>query len=433
MNYEQINMGSYNLHIIKTNKFKTITVEVNFRRKVKKEEITVRNILKSVLLSTNNNFKKELELIRETENLYDLKLISSNTRIGSYSNLSFKVRFLNEKYTEKSMNEYSIAFLMDILFNPHVEDRKFNNDILRKNKNKLEKSIKSLKDNKLKYTLFKLLGTTSNKPYSHNTFGYIEDLEKINSKNLYEYYQSVLKDDYIDIFVVGDVDTTEIKNQIKKYFKVETFKKIKNDILVSELPPLKTPKKITENDDVNQSQLTMLCTLNNLTEFERKYVLLVYNEILGGSSNSLLFDTIREKNSYAYYVNSNIKAYDNIMMIYSGIEPGNSNQVIKLIKKTFQNMNKGNFDNNIIENSKETLIASIKASTDSPAGIINTYYAKVLVNSDDFDKRIDQIRAVTKEDIMNLSKKINIHTIYLLEGTKQEENQEGQGEYDEED
>ena len=87
----------------------------------------------------------------------------------------------------------------------------------------------------------------------------------------------------------------------------------------------------------------------------------------------------------------------------------------------------------IIENSKETLIASIKASTDSPAGIINTYYAKVLVNSDDFDKRIDQIRAVTKEDIMNLSKKINIHTIYLLEGTKQEENQESQGEYDEED
>ena len=37
MNYEQINMGSYNLHIIKTTKFKTITVEVNFRRKLKKE------------------------------------------------------------------------------------------------------------------------------------------------------------------------------------------------------------------------------------------------------------------------------------------------------------------------------------------------------------------------------------------------------------
>ena len=72
MNYEQINMGSYNLHVIKTTKFKTITVEVNFRRKLKKEEITIRNLLKSILLYTTKDFKTEQELIRETENLYDL-------------------------------------------------------------------------------------------------------------------------------------------------------------------------------------------------------------------------------------------------------------------------------------------------------------------------------------------------------------------------
>lgn len=421
MNYEQLNMGSYNLHIIKTKKFKTITVEVNFRRKLTKEEITIRNILKAVLLSTNNNFKKERDLIKETENLYDLKLISSNMRIGNYSNLSFKIRFLNEKYTEKSMNEYSIAFLMDILFNPHVENNLFNTEEVRKNKNKLEKSIKSLKDNKLKYTLFKLLGTTSNMPYSYNTFGYIEDLEKINPKNLYEYYLSMLKDDYIDIFVVGDVDTTKIKNLIKKYFKVETFKKVKNDIIIPELSFRNKYKKIIENDETNQSQLTMLCTLNNLTTFERKYILLVYNEILGGSSTSLLFDTVREKNSYAYYINSTAKAYDNILMIYSGIEPGNSNNVLKLIKKTFQNIGKGKFKDEILQNAKETIIASIKASTDSPSGIINTYYAKTLVNSEDFDKRIEEIKKVTKEDIINLNKKVNMHTIYLLEGTDNSE------------
>ena len=278
MNYEQLNMGSYNLHIIKTKKFKTITVEVNFRRKLVSNEITIRNILKSVLLSTNNNFKKELELIRETENLYDLKLISSNMRIGNYSNLSFKVRFLNEQYTEESMNEYSIAFLMDILFNPHIEDNAFNADIVKKSKNKLEKSIKRLKDNKLKYTLFKLLGTTKDMPYTYNTFGNIEDLEKINAKNLYEYYLSMLKDDYIDVFVVGDVDTTTIKNLMKKYFKVTTFKKVKNDILVKELPIRKKYKKITENDEVNQSQLTILCSLNNLNEYEKFYLSKTWKE-----------------------------------------------------------------------------------------------------------------------------------------------------------
>ena len=161
--------------------------------------------------------------------------------------------------------------------------------------------------------------------------------------------------------------------------------------------------------------------MNNLTEYERKYVLLVYNEILGGSSNSLLFDTVREKNSYAYYINSNQKAYDNILMIYSGIEPGNSNNVLKLIKKTLQEVAKGKFLDEALNNAKATIIASIKASTDSPTGIINTYYAKTLVNSDSFEKRIEEITKVSKEDIINLSKKIAMHTVYLLEGKDEEE------------
>lgn len=424
MNYEQIDMGSYKLHIIKTTKFKTTTVEINFRRPAKKEEITMRNLLKTVLLSSNMHFKTERELIKETENLYDLKLISSNARIGNYSNLSFKVRFLNEQYTEKSMNEYSISFLMDIIFKPNITDNHFNDEEVKKAKNKLEKSIKNLSDNKLKYTLIKLLETTTNKAYSYNSYGYLEDLERIDSKKLYEYYQSILKDDLVDIFIVGDVDSNEIKKIFKQNFKSNTFKKDKKDILVEELVPRKRLKKVVEQDEANQSQLTLLCAINNLTEFERKYVLLVYNEILGGSSNSLLFDTVREKNSYAYYVNSNIKAYDNIMMIYSGIESGNSNNVLKLIKKTLNDIEKGKFNTKNLESAKETLVASIKASTDSPAGIINTYYAKILVNSDDYEERITKIKQVSREDIINISKKITLHTMYLLEGTNKEETEQ---------
>lgn len=419
MEYKKIDMGAYNLHLINTNKFKTITMEINFREKITKENITKRNLLKAVLLNSNKSFPKERDLIKETENLYDLKLLSSNTRIGNYSNLSFKIRFLNEKYTEESMNEYSISFLLDILFNPDIENDSFKKDNINKCKNKIEKNIKSLKDNKLKYTLIKLLSTTKNKPYSYNSYGYKEDLDKINEKNLYEYYKKMLNENYIDIFVVGEINEENIKKIIKEKFIVNSYKKIKKDILVNEL----TSKKITkiiEKDKANQTQLTILCNLKNITEWERKYVLLVYNELLGGSSNSLLFDTVREKNSYAYYINSTTKPYDNTLMIYSGIEPGNSEEVIKLIKKTLQNLTKSLFEDKALESAKETIISSIKSSKDSPTGIINTYYAKELVNSKIFEERIENISKIKKEDIVNLSKKIHINTIYILEGEKNE-------------
>ena len=422
MNYEYINMGAYNLHIIKTTKFKTITVEVDFREKIDPNNITMRNLLKTVLLNTTKKFPNERELIKETENLYDLKLVSSNMRIGNYSNLAFKIRFINEKYSEKSMNEYSIAFLMDIIFNPDIEENKFKKDIVNRCKKKIEKSIKSIPDNKLKYALFNLLKTTKDKPYSYNSYGTHEELEKINNENLYEYYKKVINENFIDIFVVGDVDTAQIKEIFKNNFKSNTFKKINNDIIVEELKPRQRIRKITEDDNANQSQLTVLCSLNNLTDFERKYVLLVYGELLGGSSNSLLFDTVREKNSYAYYVNANVKPYDNTMMIYSGIEPGNSENVLKLVKKTLADITKGKFEDSLLESAKETIISSIKASKDSPAGIINTYYAMVLVNSLSFEERIENIKKITKTDIINLSKKISMHTVYLLEGDENEGN-----------
>ena len=422
MNYECINMGAYNLHPIMTKKFKTITVEVNFREKLKEDNITKRNLLKTILINTNKNYKTERELITETENLYDLKLLSSNMRLGNYSNLSFKIRFLNEKYTEEFMNRYSISFLMDIIFNPDIEDNKFKKNILNSCKKKIEKSIKSIKDNKLRYTLLQLLNTTNNKPYSYNSYGKLEELEKINEQNLYEYYKEMINNNFIDVFVVGDINPDDIKKIFKEEFKINTFKKIKKDILVDELKPRQRIVKKQEKDNANQTQLTILCSMNKLTDFERKYVALVYSELLGGSSNSLLFETVREKNSYAYYINANIKPYDNILMIYSGIEPGNSEPVLKLIKKTLQNISKGNFENSLLQNAKETIISSIKSSKDSPAGIINTYYAKELVNSKLFDERIENIKKITKEDIIHFSKKVNMHTVYILEGDKNEEN-----------
>ena len=147
----------------------------------------------------------------------------------------------------------------------------------------------------------------------------------------------------------------------------------------------------------------------------------VYSELLGGSSNSILFDTVREKNSYAYYVNADVKSYDNILLIYSGIEPGNKDEVFKLIKKCLNDIEKGNFTDDMLNNAKETLIGGIKASLDSPSGIINNYFAEILVGTDDFEERIENFKKVTKEDVISVSKKINIYSTYTLEGVKQDE------------
>ena len=416
MDYTCYNMNAYNLHVIKTDKFKTITIDVSFRRKIKKEEITIRNLLKELIVNSSSSYPTERSLIIQTEKLYDLKLLSSSYRIGSYSILSFKTRFLNEVYTEEGMNEESIKFLLDLIFKPRLD-----NDI-EKCKKKIEKSILSLNDNKIKYALLKLLETTEDMPYSYNNYGYKEDLDKITVDDIKKYYNSVISDDIVDVFVVGNVDGNEIKQIFKEYFKVSTFHKSELSLLVPELTKVRKNREFREYDDVNQTQLTMLCSLSGITDYERKYVLPVYGELLGGSSNSILFDTVREKNSYAYYVNAIVKPYDNVMMIYSGIQKGNENEVVKLIEKSLTGISKGKFDVEKLESSKKTLISAIESSLDNPISIINNYYAKVLVDALDVNEKIENIKKVSKEDIIAVSKKISVHTLFLLEASDEENN-----------
>ena len=237
MKYTGYDMNAYNLHVIETDKFKTVTVGVAFRRKIFKEEITIRNLLKEVMINASTDYPTEKDLIIETENLYDLKLSSTNYRVGNYAILSFKIRFLNEKYTEEGMNKESIKFLLDLIFKPSLS-----ND-LEKCKNRLRKSILSLSDNKIKYTLFKLLETTGSMPYAYNSYGYVDDLDKIHGSQINKYYDDMIKNDIVDVYVVGDVCSSDIKNIFKEYFKLKTFHKHETNLIVSELPNLRHKPK----------------------------------------------------------------------------------------------------------------------------------------------------------------------------------------------
>lgn len=413
MDFTTINKGAYNLHLIKTKKFKTITIDIDFYREIKKEEITKRNLLKMVLLDSSKNYKSEKELIIESENLYDIKVSSSISRIGRFSNLSFQTKFLNEKYTEKGMDEESIVFFLDLLFNPNTKDNAFVN--IDKQKDKLGQDIESIKDNKPRLANLKLLEKIKGMPYSLNTFGYIEDLDKIDGKNLYEYYKEVLANDQIDIFVIGDFDTSLIKNLFDKYFIINTFKKENKNLIVPELIKRKRITRYHEYMDVNQTQVVLLLSLNNLTDFERKYTIKVLNEVLGGSSYSILFDRIREKKGYCYYINASVKAYDNIMVINSGVEKENAEKCIKLIRKCLKEVKEGKIDEELISSSIKTIISGIKSSYDNPLSIINTYFSKVLVGTADEEERIKAFQSITKSNLVSVAKKIEVHSILTLE------------------
>ena len=54
---------------------------------------------------------------------------------------------------------------------------------------------------------------------------------------------------------------------------------------------------------------------------------------------------------------------------------------------------------------------------DENTSILYSNVSKILTNNDDIDERIKNLETVTKDEIVEFSKKINLNIIYMLEGT----------------
>lgn len=417
MKYKKISLPAYNIHIIETQKFKTVTVKVNFKRRLKKEEIAYRNMLVNILCESTSDYPTKRLMEVATEDLYDLCYQGSNYISGKYSVMGFDIIFLNEEYTEEGMFDKSIDFLTSILFRPNLDHKKFSKKAFTMAYNILENNIKSIKENPNLYSKVRMLECMEpDSETSYRSCGYLEDLEKIDAKKLYKYYESVLKGDIVDIFVIGNVDSDSVQKIIEDKFLIKTLKKPSESHFIESKSKRLFPKTYKEKVNLNQSQLVMGLKLNKLTDFELRYVLNVYSYILGGGPDSKLFKNVREKNSLCYSISSSGQPLNSILIINAGINVKDFNKAVTLIKRELKQMSKGMFSNDDIMKAKITYMNSLKELEDNQQNIISMYAGMEYLNSDSIDQRINKINKVTKADIVSLASKIHLDTIYLLEG-----------------
>jgi len=282
----------------------------------------------------------------------------------------------------------------------------------------LRDDIASYDDAPGRYANFKLLeAMVPNTPTSYNSYGYLDILESITPKSLYEYYESVLKSDLIDIFVIGDVDKEQIKSLIKDNFNIRTLKKestthfLQNNKFKSRFHTIKEQKKL------EQSTLLLGYKIETMTEREKLYVSYIYSYILGGSPDSKLFKNVREKNSLCYSIHSSIYGISDLMVIKAGINAKDSVKAIRLIKEQVKKMQKGEFDVEEMNKAKTTYLASLKGLEDSPASIVNIYVSKEYLGYDLVSDRKDKIQTIAKDEVIALAKKIHPDTIFILEGS----------------
>lgn len=415
MKYKNLKMDGYDLHILQTDKFKTVNFNIEIRFPLKRKDRFFMSLLETTLpLSTGYKTLKERNI--SCAEIYDPAWVIKSSLSGNQSVFSLRSSFLNEKYTEKGMTKKTIEYLLKIIFSPKIEDNHFIDEIFEKEKTNRLNYLRSLEDNPDAYSLVRLQGYMQVYDFKPVT---LEELyyttKKIDSKMLYDFYQKMLKTSKFDIFIAGDIDEDEIIKILNDKLKINTTVK-KNDFhYITQKTYNSPPHGYSEPVPNNQSKALIGCKALNMTDFEKKYVFTLYSWILGGS-NSLLFDDVREQHSLCYYIYTSRQSLTGTMNIFAGIDADNFDEVYDLIEENMAKIVKGDYPDEYIENAKQVYYNSLNNIEDSLDSLTSNYESEVLTGSDNIETRRINIGKVTKQDISNLAKKVHIDTIFLLKG-----------------
>ena len=404
------------LHKIKTNKYKTNLMSVFLTSKLSRDDITKKALILTVLRRGTNNLKTQEEISKKLEELYGASFDCGIDKLGDKHVLKFYVESLNEQYLyqKEDILSQSLNILFDIVFNPLLENGVFKQEYIDEEKQNLRIIIEGQKDNKAAYATQRCIEEMyKEKPYGLYKYGYVEDLEKIDSKNLYETYLNLIKTCKIDIFVSGDFDEKTLEEKVKSNQQISKLEPRKVEYLDEESESSNTQEEnvVRENMQISQGKLNI--GLDVLSD--SKSAVSVYNAILGGGANSKLFQNVREKASLAYSAGSIYIKPKSKIIIKTGIEHKNYEKALQIIKEQIDDMKNGKFSDEDIQHAKELIIASFKAMQDEQDSEISFYFGReIQKESKDIDKQIKEVSEVTKQNIVDVANKIKINTIFFL-------------------
>lgn len=413
------------VHTIKTNKFKTDLIAVTLTTKLSKENVTKNALIPMVLRRGSKVLQSTEEITKQLEEMYGAAFDCGIDKNGDNQILKFYLEAIDNEYLpeKEDLVSKAITTLFDLVFNPKIENNAFVEDYIKNEKEKLKILIEGKKDNKAQYANLRCQEEMyKGTPFGLFKYGYIEDLEKINGSNLYEYYKILISECKIDIFISGNINSDEAINIAEQNENIKNLNEREPNYNKKNIPFEKhSEREIVETAEVAQGNLILGLSINELNDKE-KYAAMLYNAILGGSATSKMFQIVREKNSLAYTASSTYLKHKNSIFIRCGIEISNYEKTLKLIKEQIEDMKKGNFTDEEIENARTGIIATIKMIPEEQETEMTYRLGQELagytMSYEEYEKKV---RDITREDILKFAEKVSIDTIYFL---KSEEGKE---------
>lgn len=408
-------------HFIKTDQYKTDLTCIIITTALKRDNVTKNALIPFILRRGNMKLQNQYLINKELENLYGASFNCGIDKMGDNVVLKFYIESISNEYAlnNEDILKSCMENLLDIVFNPIQENGILNKEFLEVEKENLKDVIESKIDDKDSYALDRCISNIyGDDGFGLYKYGYVEDVDSITIEEISKYYNWLIDNSKIDIFISGNINNDEMKSMLEKNENIKKLKpRIENYVLNNEFTEVKQKaeeKILEEKMNVTQGKLVVgvdvTAQMDNL-----QAVGLVYNAILGDGASSMMFQNVREKEGLAYSAKSMFVKQKLNIFIRCGIQIENYQKTLDLIRVQLDNIKKGEFTDEDVENAKTYLISGIRNIEEEQDTEVVFYIGQEIskVNMT-LEEYIEKINSVSKEDVVKFATSTAINTVYFL-------------------
>lgn len=407
--------------VLKTENFKKILISFIFPFNREEKYSVYGSLLKRMLMLKTNNYDSEEKFRNACIRNYLIDFFIDYSKVGD--NVYFEYGAVLPDNSILKDNEYSykktIDFIIDSIYNPYSKDEEFYEYELEKAKKALKIAIDNDLDNINSYCNYRLKDICDDEGYfKDSVINHREDIDKVTSKDLFNYYKNVIQSKRPYIFVCGNVDDEFIsilKEDFKEYTSMNDF----NSDYIKPYKINKDVRNVEEKRKYNQSVVKVLYKIKDYKK-EDQTLLSIVSTFLNSRSSNILFDYLRTKENLVY--STGAKTFENhgILFVTAKISSDKKNKTLETIFEVMNSLKDKKVISKYLNNIKDRKRINLERNKDSMDFIMNEFIDKILYDDLTSTEEYGIIKNISENDIVNFMDRFYLDTVYYLEGVSDE-------------
>lgn len=361
-----------------------------------------------------DQYPSKRELKKQLEMLYNVQFAVGVERDGMCLVLTFTLTFPEYRFVNDEIAfSQAIELFQQLVEAPYFMKSTNFNASFEQEKQHLIEQIKSVYDDKTQYAFTQLqTRLLSGSPYFEDITGTEEMVRNTKLEDVRACWEFIQKTARIDMYATVAKEETAAK-------LCDAFKGKEREVQFEQQVSATDFKHFSdvEVQQVTQAKINFAFTNDIKIDSPEYFSNMIATSVLGGGSQSKLFQNVREKNSLAYYANAIADTNSGLMYIYSGVNIDKIEEATTCIFEQIEAMKQGDVSDEELALTKKIIVNGVRESLNRPMGIIQfDRKLKKHEGISDLEQYVNHIMNVTKEEVMTVAMRWELCGQFVLKG-----------------